>query len=92
MRLQNHLKNEDSFCSLTSKHTQVKFTIHPNIQFDLVGVKHFKFLYLQGWIADFCFSLWIFQLQVQNSQIIGLLTEDKYAARTGKQNFVEEII
>jgi hypothetical protein len=93
MRLQNHLKNEDSFCSLMSKDTQVKFmTIHLNTQFDLVGVKLFKLLYLQGWVADFGFSLRIFYLQVQNSQIIVLLTEDKYAARKGTHNFVEDII
>jgi hypothetical protein len=57
-----------------------------------VGVKLFKLPYLQDWVADFGFSLRIFQLQLQNSQIIGLMTEDKYAARTGTQNFVEEII
>jgi len=47
---------------------------------------------LHGWVADFGFSLRIFQLQVQNFQIIGLLTEETYAARTGTQNFVEDII
>lgn len=66
--------------------------ILPNIQFDLVGVKLFKLRYLQGWVVDFGFSLRIFQLQLQNSLIIGLLTEDKYAARTGTRNCVKEII
>jgi len=47
MRLQNHLKNEDSFCSLTSKHTQIKFTIHPNVQFDLVGVNFSSFVFVR---------------------------------------------
>jgi hypothetical protein len=67
-------------------------TVHPNIHFDLVGVKLFKLRYLQGWEADFGFSLQIFQLQVQNSLIIGILTEDKYVARTGAKNFVVDII
>jgi hypothetical protein len=67
-------------------------TIHSNIHFDLVGVKLFKLLCLQGWVASFGFSLRIFQLQVQNYQIIVLPTEDKNSARTGMQNFVEEIV
>jgi hypothetical protein len=57
-----------------------------------VRVKLSKLLYFQGWVADFGFSLRIFQLQVQNSLIIGLLTEDKYAAICGTQNVVEDIM